>query len=297
MLNNKGYVFFVDILGFSALTQYQINLNEEDYKARVLKHNQWDNSYFAAEILIEFREVLLEVKKEIPAINIAQLSDCAFLWSDNIWTLLCSVHLTMWLMIQERGILCRGGLGLGSMVGAKREPKAFGEFVVGSAVTMAVKNEGIFKGPRIAMDPSFPQELWNYKKKNDLKLGYKLINDIFHECENPINYQFVDEYRWYLCNKEQFDRVTKEHSVTNDEKKEVTRDRIILCNSLIYDPRMRWNTINEGNTHIQAGIKAISSDNILDFHHNFTYKYGVSITRSFKNLKNANNLVTKEFNA
>lgn len=264
---------------------------------RNLKQGQWDNSYFAAEILLEFREVLMQVKKEFPKIKIAQLSDCAFLWSDNICTLLCSVHLTMWLMIQKKGILCRGGIGFGSIVGAPREPKAFGEFVVGSAVTMAVKNEGKLKGPRISIDPSFPSELSDYEKKNDLKLGCKIINEIFHECENPIDYQFVDEYRWFLCNMEQFNRDTKEYSITNDEKKEVTRDRIILCNALIYDPRMRWNKIDKGNTHIQAGIKAISSDDILDTPHKFAHKYDVSETRSLNILKQVNNIVAEEFNS
>lgn len=50
----KGFVFYVDILGFTALTQDKIQLTEDDFNIwQVSKHFQTSgNQEFAANILI-----------------------------------------------------------------------------------------------------------------------------------------------------------------------------------------------------------------------------------------------------
>ena len=83
MNNLKGFVFYVDILGFSALTQGKIQLTEDDFNIwQVSKHFQTSgNQEFAANILIIFRKILANCQSKYPTVNFTQLSDCAFVWS------------------------------------------------------------------------------------------------------------------------------------------------------------------------------------------------------------------------
>ena len=80
MNNLKGFVFYVDILGFSALTQGKIQLTEDDFNIwQVSKHFQTSgNQEFAANILIIFRKILANCQSKYPTVNFTQLSDCAF---------------------------------------------------------------------------------------------------------------------------------------------------------------------------------------------------------------------------
>lgn len=86
MNNIKGFVFYVDILGFTALTQDKIQLTEDDFNIwQVYKHFQTSgNQEFAANILIIFREILTNCQNKYPKVNFTQLSDCAFVWSENM---------------------------------------------------------------------------------------------------------------------------------------------------------------------------------------------------------------------
>ena len=85
MNNLKGFVFYVDILGFSALTQGKIQLTEDDFNIwQVSKHFQTSgNQEFAANILIIFRKILANCQSKYPTVNFTQLSDCAFVWSER----------------------------------------------------------------------------------------------------------------------------------------------------------------------------------------------------------------------
>lgn len=98
MNNIKGFVFYVDILGFTALTQDKIQLTEDDFNIwQVSKHFQTSgNQEFAANILIIFREILTNCKNKYPKVNFTQLSDCAFVWSENMKDVILSC-----------GIVCR----------------------------------------------------------------------------------------------------------------------------------------------------------------------------------------------
>lgn len=111
MNNLKGFVFYVDILGFSALTQGKIQLTEDDFNIwQVSKHFQTSgNQEFAANILIIFRKILANCQSKYPTVNFTQLSDCAFVWSENMKDVILSCHTIMWDCLQN-GILCRGGI-------------------------------------------------------------------------------------------------------------------------------------------------------------------------------------------
>lgn len=102
MNNLKGFVFYVDILGFSALTQGKIQLTEDDFNIwQVSKHFQTSgNQEFAANILIIFRKILANCQSKYPTVNFTQLSDCAFVWSENMKDVILSCHTIMWDCLQ-----------------------------------------------------------------------------------------------------------------------------------------------------------------------------------------------------
>ena len=84
MKQKESGVFFIDILGFSALTKGQIkDISKKDFQAWGLKKTEYDLNFLSAKIILEFRSVLKRLKEKYPAINIGQLSDCAFIWSDD----------------------------------------------------------------------------------------------------------------------------------------------------------------------------------------------------------------------
>ena len=65
----RGAAFYIDILGFSALTQgLVVGLNREDYEAWGINAKEQQNHHvLAATIIVEFRNVLQALKKHIPS--------------------------------------------------------------------------------------------------------------------------------------------------------------------------------------------------------------------------------------
>ena len=293
MESNDGAVFFVDILGFSALTKGEVTgLKTDDYKAWGLnKEADWNHSFLAATILVEFREALKTLKKYLPNLNVAQISDCAFIWSEDITELLRGVHFFMWHTIKERGILCRGGIAYGEIVSVDNANDELGAFVVGDAVTRAAKNEGRLKGPRITMDVDFPQSVWD-SAKNAVIQEY-ICADLFYDNHSEINMEVVDEYRWYLCDSDFI--ANKECPPSHNEFVELTKSRLTIANAIMYHPRMGWNTRSkEGIVHLKAGAKSISKNGLLHVLHLFEREEVLDDNRTVRILKRANERVKAE---
>jgi hypothetical protein len=79
MRQYQGAVFFVDILGIGALTRGRVTLLTEDYEAHGIKSSKNKNThFFSAKLLIKFRKILNNLKNN-KDIQVAQLSDCAFI--------------------------------------------------------------------------------------------------------------------------------------------------------------------------------------------------------------------------
>lgn len=267
MRSYQGAVFFVDILGFSALTKGQVKgITDEDYAAwGIANPNSRANSILAATILVEFRDVLHFLKKQYPKINVGQLSDCAFIWSEDILMLLQALHFVMWTMIRDKGILCRGGVAYGEIVDVENADYNIGAFIVGDAVTRAVKNEGRLKGPRVTMDESFPDVLWSKNGQSVFINHYSA--DLYHPNESEIDLSVVDEYRWYLCDDTELLRVK---NLTFNDCVDLTKKRLQLSNVLRFHPRMGWNSRGaEGRLQLQAGMKSLTSNGLLNVLHNF----------------------------
>ena len=287
MKSNNAAVFFVDILGFSALTKGEVSgIKDEDYEAWGLtnKHSR-NHSYLAATILVEFREALKTLMNYLPKLNVAQISDCAFIWSEDITELLRGVHFFMWHTIRERGVLCRGGIAYGEIVSVVNNDDELGAFVVGDAVTRAAKNESRLKGPRITMDLEFPQSVWD-NAKNAVIQEY-LCADLFYANHSEINMDVVDEYRWYLCDAEFI--ADQKYPPGYKECVELTKGRLTVANAIMYHPRMGWNTRSkDGMVHLKAGAKSISKNGLLHILHLFERDQVLDNGRTMAILKRAN---------
>jgi len=294
MKSTNAAVFFVDILGFSALTKGLVQgIKTEDYEAWGLTDLDCQNhSFLAASILLEFRDVLFSLNQYFPNIKVAQISDCAFIWCEDVETLLRGVHYFMWTAMKEKGILCRGGLAYGEIVEVPNVDYELGAFVVGDAVTRAAKNEGRLKGPRITIDETFPAAVWDAMDDNSAITF--LSSDLFHDILSLVDMTEVDEYRWYLFD-EAFLAGRSNIQLNFKGYVELTKQRLKLANVLKYHPRMGWNARNkEGRVHLEAGEFALSQNKLLDVLHLFETKIVLEDNRSIGNMNRANQKVMKD---
>ncbi|MCD0473336.1 hypothetical protein LPB87_02900 [Flavobacterium sp. EDS] len=260
-----GAVFFVDILGFGALTQNQIELNDKDFAPWLDQYGQhYDNQILAAAILAEFREILMDLDK-IFSVTISQLSDCAFVWSENIKDVILVANNIMSRCI-DSGILCRGGLSYGEIIETNQN-HSLGRFILGKAVTEAVKLEGIAKGCRIMITQEFPKHLYHKDKKFSQR-----IYPLFQPFINPLDYITYDEFKWY-CVPNMTKDVTELSIISTEEKNRLTYERLMLAVKVRVHPKFSWNSKNQGLIQIKASINFLSSSNDAPFNieHNFNW--------------------------
>lgn len=288
MKQSKSGVFFIDILGFSALTKGLIKgITEDDYRAWGLRASQFNHSFLSAKIILEFRSVLKLLKTKYPKIKIGQLSDCAFIWSKDIVLLMQAVHFMMWTMVDKKGILCRGGMSYGDIVEIDKVDHKLGAFIVGDAATNAVKNEGQLKGPRVTMDLSVTDVLQQKMRRDSVAM--LIAHDLFHNIESMIDMSQVDEYRWYLCDD---DIIASSTILGKKEKIELTKRRLKLANVLRFHPRMGWNTRGqEGLLQLKAGVKSLTENGLFGILHNFETREVGETPRLEKYLHNLNKSV------
>lgn len=284
----NGAVFFVDILGFGALTQNKINLEDKDYSIWLDQYSlDYDNQNLAASILAKFREILIKISDENPSVTISQLSDCAFVWSSNIKDVIIIANHIMSECISQ-GVLCRGGLSYGEIIETQQNHK-LGRFILGNAVTEAVKLEGIAKGCRIMVNQEFPHSLFSVDEKFS-----NCIYPLFQPFINPLDFETYDEFKWYFVPFMQ-----KDFSLRNVEDKERathTNSRIKLANKIRLDPRFSWNARNQqGKVHLKSSINFISEseDNIFKVSHNFNWN-DIYDNRSTSSLMKAEKLINEE---
>ncbi|SCY01534.1 hypothetical protein [Desulfoluna spongiiphila] len=251
-------VFFIDILGMSSLTQGLIDLSSISVKNGnyAIENNatfSGKNQHIAAWVLTRFRECLRDIQHRYDDIRVSQLSDCAFVWSENTEELLCAASDLMW-KTTRGGVLCRGGLSYGEIIFPNNNKESFGEFILGEAITKAAKAEASGKGCRIFTDAeSIGHFNGTTTQKNNASI---LPHNIFQPLTNPLDYSIIDEYKWYLYHDlKGFVSPTNETSNT-----ELAFYMASLISTLIYSPYYAWNSLSEqGLTHLAASIDAISS--------------------------------------
>lgn len=285
----NGAVFFVDILGFGALTQNQIKLENKDFSCWLDKYHQnYDNQVLAASILAEFREILNNLDNEFENVTISQLSDCAFIWSENVKEVILVANNIMSKCI-DNGILCRGGLSYGEILETYQNHK-LGRFILGNAVTEAVKLEGIAKGCRIMISQEFPGNLF----KLDEEFSDK-IYPLFQPFVNPLDYLTYDEFKWYVV-PFMDENVAEIPLIENKAKIELVKQRLKFANKLRSHPKFSWNSKSpQGLLHLRASISFISEseEKILNFEHEFDWT-DVIETRSIETNEKIQNLIDNE---
>jgi hypothetical protein len=184
----KGAVFFVDMLGINALTQKKVSLTDMDYKARgILKTLGKNEQVFCAKLLMKFRACLGEAKRHHQRVKVAQLSDCAFVWSKDVSAVVQAAQDLMWSFARS-GLLCRGGISYGEIVEPDKVATSLGHFVLGAAATDAVDHEKKGKGFRVFAN----EEIVKRATVKDIDLR------AFGQLKNPLDGSVVQEFRWYF---------------------------------------------------------------------------------------------------
>ncbi|WP_050507532.1 hypothetical protein [Pseudomonas syringae] len=148
----QGAVFFVDMLGVGALTQNQVTIGEDDFKARGMSPSISPSAnLFCGQLLTTFRSCLAAVRTSHKQVKIAQLSDCAYIWSEIVLAVLDAARAFMWQSVNA-GLLSRGGISYEEIVEPDKINRAIGDFILGGAVTRAVGLEKAGKGCRVFVD-------------------------------------------------------------------------------------------------------------------------------------------------
>ncbi|WP_183580343.1 hypothetical protein HDF18_13125 [Mucilaginibacter sp. X5P1] len=270
----KGAVLFVDILGFSALTNGQIELKKEDFepwlKGSGHPHN---NQFLAATILVEFRRILQQLELQFPKVKVAQLSDCFFAWSDKITDVVSFGHSYMHLAI-SCGLLSRGGMAQGEIIETNQN-HSLGRLILGNAVTTAAGLEKLAKGARILIDRDLPLTLYKQNKAFSNR-----VSEMFKPFENLLDYQVYDEFKWYLTDKLEGLPDTGISHCTPEERLKFTKHRLKLDNKLLFSTFYSWNARNSpGMVQLKATSNFLSVSGLNGVKHDFDRR-GFSGSRS-----------------
>ncbi|WP_156432095.1 hypothetical protein [Burkholderia latens] len=242
MRSFQGAVLFVDMLGFSALTRGTLSLGIDECKPwKVDSHGNFPHQLLAAKILLAFRNVLVKTKEKFPDVRVAQLSDCAFLWSANVGVVGdAGRHLMHEAAL--KGLLCRGGFSIGDIHEPEKVNRSLGAFIVGDAVTRAATYETAGKGMRIFTDQDAAHGLLAIRP-----------NEVFHQFINPLTGEIVDEWQWYAPSQ----------SMCAQQDKAGLRqkiDRLVGCYATLrYSPKLAWSaTTPEGRRQIACSVVTLS---------------------------------------
>lgn len=286
----NGAVFFVDILGFGALTQNKIQLEDQDLDDwNIPPHLDKDNQSLAATILVEFRKILHKFDAKYKDVTVSQLSDCAFVWSENICDVIIVAHNIMWACLNA-GILCRAGLSCGEIIETS-ENNELGRLIAGKAVSDAVKLESIAKGTRVMINTDVSVTLYNYNQKFHTK-----IYQLFQPVINPLDYATYDEFKWYYIPELNIDSPGL-HEVDRDFILNATKCRLKLASSLRLHPRFGWNSKGkEGLAQLVPSVSFISANEQIIFKISHWFDWNnVCDKKSKKSLKNIENRIDSDF--
>lgn len=187
MREYDGAVLFVDILGISALTTSSAPIViEQDFKALAPRAKKTGgNQLFCARLLSVFRKNLLQCQTK--GLNIAQLSNCAFLWAEDV-SLVVKAAKVLFEKNSETGVFARGGMTFGQIIEPEKTNRSLGQFICGNAVTRAAQLEGSGKGSRIFID----REIGGCQIQG-------ISPNAFEALANPADYRMIDEFTWFSC--------------------------------------------------------------------------------------------------
>jgi len=241
----QGAVFFVDMLGVGALTQNQVTLGEADFKAWGMSPSISPSAnLFCGQLLTTFRACLAAVKTSHKHVKIAQLSDCAYIWSENVPAVLDAARAFMWMSVNA-GLLSRGGISYGEIVEPDKINRAIGHFILGGSVTRAVGLEKAGKGCRIFIDDLIHCQI----QKSD---AVRFKDGAFRSLKNPLDGTIVREFCWYATGGNVTDWSSQPHVAATK--------LITILTKLQFSPRFNWNQANQhGRVQLACSIDSISA--------------------------------------
>lgn len=236
----KGAVLFIDILGVGALTKSKKDdVTVEDFAAfGSTRTEDLRNQVFCAVLLSRFRRNLRSCRMR--NVRIAQLSDCAFVWSKHPDGIVEFARMIFWKNLKS-GLLCRAGLTYGEIVEPDKIGVKIGDFVCGEAVSRAVELEEIGKGARIFID----REIGGRVFKNT-------PSSAFVPVSSAIDFRTVDEYLWYA--------LPPDGNVATGAPREHLINIIDASLRLRFEPSFRWNAASPpGRIHVGATIERLET--------------------------------------
>ena len=285
---SKYGVFFVDILGISALTNAQFRLSNFPYSIYRIQKTKIDvnksHHYVAASLLSSFRDIISGLTAKYHNVVFSQLSDAAFFWSTDLSELFISSCDFMHQSISQ-GLFCRGGLAFDDLIIEKQpNSQSLGRFIIGPAATKAVNLESSGKGCRIFTDIDFASEILNHYSSTSL------IHKVITPITIPTDYSVVDEVRWYLL--PELEKSLQKTSQSTDEKKHICFTALAYATYMRFSPMFKLNSLNkQGRIQLYASIESITSslDLLLkknDFKIEAFVEHDLYELKDFKNHRN-----------
>jgi len=245
MKQYQGAVFFVDMLGVGALTQNQVALGKTDFKAWGMTPSPPPSAnLFCGPLLSAFRACLAAVGTSHKQVKIAQLSDCAYIWSESVHAVLEAARAFMWRSV-DAGLLSRGGISFGEIVEPNKINRAIGQFILGGSVTRAVGLEKAGKGCRVFVDDVIYQQIKQFDPTH-----YR--DGAFLSLKNPLDGKIVREFCWYATGGSETDWSKQQHVAATK--------LITTLTKLQFSPRFNWNAANQhGRIQLACSIDSISA--------------------------------------
>jgi hypothetical protein len=242
MKSYQGGVLFIDMLGFSALTNGHLTLGAVECEPwKVDPNRPFPHQLIAARILLAFRKSLMRTKNAFKAVKVAQLSDAAFLWSKDVGALADAGRYVMH-EAALMGLLCRGGLAIGGVHEPNKVNNSLGAFIVGDAVTHAVAHEGKGKGMRIFTDQETARHVLKVRPA-----------EIFSPLVDPLSGITIDEWQWYVPSPS-----LGQERDSNKLRSGV--ESLVGCHTMLrYSPKLSWSSsTSEGRRQIACSVVAVS---------------------------------------
>jgi len=278
-----GVVLYLDLLGFSVLTNNNISLNSSDYnpwlgdgcdQKQTRKRIYYKNADLAFSILLEVRNLLKKLS-DILGVKYQMVSDSIFVWSDNPTKMISFASRFMTSAIKN-GIFCRGGIAYGEILDEKNGFQT-GSFLLGDAVTKAVSLEKKSKGCRIFFDSKLPRISSIYSSYNSI------LKDIFVPLINPITFETYDEFKWYIHPDLPLEI---NRDLSKKKKLLLTKERILLANNIMRNPRFSWNAKNEsGKQQLTVSLNFLSENKIWGIEHEYNWTNLIESQRSYSRQK------------
>ncbi|MBD5435102.1 MAG: hypothetical protein HDR36_01065 [Treponema sp.] len=283
----KGAVCYIDLLGFSYLTEkldssvlYKNPDEEKPFGEKKVKELRFcdlrnlkdyiKNGYIASENKImesdwaynivdtnlkKFHEIVEKQCQPYQDAEYSVLSDSFFIIDESSDEILFIVA-NIFRECIKSGILVRGGLAYGTFYIVRPHMEKFN--IYGAAVTKAVNYEKLGKGCRVFTDSDFPISCKAFSITNP---------QLFGHYKNSSDYSVLDCFEWlmikddYVLNPSDVDNLACFHNPANVKNAfELFYDNFEVYCNLCFSTKFAWNLKNNfGIIQIGASIEYLSA--------------------------------------